>query len=507
MKTKAMAHQTDALRKADGRRGFAYLMEMGTGKTWTVLAEAERLYAAGKITGLLVVAPKGVHTNWIAREIPEHVEVPVLSWAYSSSETKAAKAGRARLFAPRLVGEPGPLRILAINIDALLTVKGYDLAFNFLNVTRAMMVVDESDRIKTAGSQRTKRVLALGQRADYRRICSGMPLTNSPIDMFAQMEFLESGLLGTTSLRAFTAEYAELMPPESGLMRNIQQRLTQKFGREQARNMAPQVVARDALTGEPKWRNLDKLQRLIAPHAFRVMKSECLDLPPKVYTQLFFTLPTAMRRAYDLLESECRIVFDDEPPTVVAALGALVKLQQITSGFVMVDGETRLIAAGENPRMAALMDAIESIDGQFIIWARFTEELIQIAAALAEAGITHAVYRGKTRDSAREDAVDGFQSGRYRAFVGQPQSGGIGLTLTAANTVIYYSNDFNMGTRVQSEDRAHRKGTTRTVVYMDIVAESTIDQPIARTLQRKLRLAHEVLADRGFRVPLQVDEN
>lgn len=487
-----MAHQLEALRKMNGREEFALFMEMGTGKTWVFLADAERAHAAGQIDALFILAPKGVHTNWTRRELPAHMSTPVLVAEYhSGAMNKKRKRALDALFSVRPEGTPTPLRVLAMNIDAVTTVDGFALAKRFLTATRAMFVLDESVRIKNPQSLRTKRVMALAPLAALRRIGSGMPVTNWPPDIFAQMEFLRSGLLGTTSYRAFVAEYAELLPPEHGLMRHIMGRQRAAVGKKHI--PPPQIVAKDA-QGNPQWRNLDKLHALILPHSYRVLKRDCLDLPPKVYSTRSFQLEPAQRRAYDTLEETLRIELGPEP-TVVAALAALSKLRQVTSGFVIIDGTPRLLDIAHNPRAKLFMDVIEDVPGQFIVWAKFIEEIRQICKMLDDADIPFVSYYGDTSDSDREAAINLFQEGTVRAFIGQPQAGGIGLTLTNANTVIYYSNDFNLDHRVQSEDRAHRIGTRKSVLYIDLVAEDTKDEEIALALQRKTQMAALVMGD------------
>ena len=487
MKTQAMQHQRDALAAMAGREAFALFMEQGTGKTWTLLADAERLYAAGRIDGLLVVAPKGVHTNWVRREIPTHLDAPVIARAWRSGGGKRARADLEEVFRPREDGEPPPLRVLAINIDALMTKDGYEFARRFLLGTRAMLVVDESSRIKNPAAGRTKALARMRPLAACARIATGTPITNAPVDVFAQMEFLESGLLGTTSYRAFVAEYAELMHEAHPMMRALAQR--------NPRAAQAQIIARNP-DGSPRWRNLDKLQRLLAPHSFRVLKRDCLDLPAKIYKTHYFELSAEQQRAYGLLREQLRVRLESGEEETVSALAALVKLQQITSGFVNPPGGGDPIFIGEeNPRLSALAELVEDLQGPFIVWARFREELTHAAAALRKAGLRVAEYHGGTSAADREAAVDGFQRGEVDAFVGQPQSGGIGLTLTQAETVIYYSNDFNLETRLQSEDRAHRIGTRHNVVYIDLVAADTIDESIARALQRKTDVAANVLGD------------
>jgi len=485
MKTQGMMQQLQALREMNGREAYGLFMEQGTGKTWTLLADAERLFAAGKIDAALVIAPKGVHTNWVRREIPTHMDAPLIARAWKSGAGKKDMAKIDEIMKPREDGDPVQLRVLAMNIDALNTEAGFTYARRFLNATKAMLIIDESSRIKNPDAARTKSLMRLQALAPYRRLATGTPITKAPMDVFAQMEFLESGLLGTTSYRAFVAEYADLMSPSHPMMA--------KMAMRNPRAAHAQIVARNP-DGTPRWRNLDKLQRLLQPHTFRVLKKDCLDLPEKIYQQVYFDLSPAQLKAYEMLRDDLRVEVPENGVMTVSALAALVKLQQVTSGFVLASGTVTYVGK-QNPRLAALIDYAADVEGKIIVWARFKEELRAIAQAFADEGMKVVEYHGDVNDRMREIAVDTFQNGDADVFVGQPQSGGIGLTLTAAETVIYYSNDFNLETRLQSEDRAHRIGTRRNVVYVDLIASDTIDESIALALQRKSDLAATVLGD------------
>lgn len=479
MLTKAMNHQTIALDRMKGRKHYGLFMEQGTGKTWCLLADAERLFQAGEIQAVLVIAPNGVHTNWIRREIPAHVSVPHIARAWKSGASKRQTERICEVFEPKK-----GLRIFAVNIDALITKRGFALAQDFVSMFKTMIIVDESSRIKNPSAGRTKAVMALRRHATYARIATGTPVTNAPVDVFSQMEFLGSGLLGTSSYRAFFAEYAELMRPDHPMMQRMIER--------NPRVARAQVVARDE-NGRPKWRNLDKLQRLLEPHSYRVRKDECLDLPPKIYKSHYFELSPEQMKAYELMKEERRMELADET-VAVQALSAGIKLQQITSGFVLHEGKAHYVSK-PNPRLSALMELIEDIDGQFIIWARFREEIRAITEMLRANDIPAVAYFGDVSAADREIAVDEFQRGTVRAFVGQQQAAGMGLTLTAAQTAIYYSNDFNLEHRLQSEDRCHRKGTKGSVVYIDLVAEDSIDETITRALQHKSDVAAAILGD------------
>jgi SNF2 family DNA or RNA helicase len=487
MKTKGMQHQLQALQRMTGRKTYALFMEQGTGKTWTLLADAERLYAKGAIDALFVVAPNGVHVNWVKREIPAHMEGDIVARAWRSGAGVKHTKAMEDLFKPREEGAPVPLRVLAMNIDALVTKKGYDFAERFLRSTKAIIVVDESGRIKNPDAARTKALMRLRPLARGARIATGTPITKAPTDIFSQMEFLESGLLGTTSYRAFVSEYADLLPSTHPLMQNMVRR--------NPKAAYAQIVARNA-DGTPRWRNLDKLRGLLEPHAFRVLKKDCLDLPDKIYKTITFELEPGQRRIYDKMQEESRIELEDLTELPVSELAALVKLQQITSGFVNLPGGGLRYVSDNNPRLKALMDAIEDIDGKFIVWARFVEEIHAIKHAMLAADINCVTYFGDTSRDDREAAVDGLQTDPdVRCFIGNAAAAGIGLTLTAAETTIYYSNSFDLDHRLQSEDRNHRIGTKNNVVYIDLAAEDTVDEKISRNLQRKKAVAAEVLGD------------
>lgn len=523
MKTQGMSQQLEALRRMNGREYFALFMEQGTGKTWSLLADAERLYAAGKIDSVFVLAPNGVHTNWVLREIPTHLDVPNISRAWRSGMGKRARAKVEEVLKMRDVGEVPPLRILTMSYDAVVTKDGFAFALQFLRSTKALFILDESSAIKNHTTVRAKKVRLLKPMSRARRIADGTPITQAPMDAFNPMDFLESGLLGTTSYRAFVAEFAELLPvsgrhllgivgrnpellkriealrPKEGPLAGLSLADQLKADADLAERVAkitPQIVRRDE-ANNPVYRNLEKLQRLLAPHSFRVLKSECLDLPEKIYTQVFFDMNPKQRAAYEFLENDLRIQMHNGEIETVSALASLMKLQQITSGYVNVNGEPMLVTE-DNPRLAALMTAVEGCHSKFIIWARFREEIAMICAALRAEGIEVVEYHGGVNAADREIAIDSFQNGTARGFVANQQAGGTGLTLTAAEDVIYCSNSYNLRDRLQSEDRCHRIGTRHPVRYIDLVAAGTIDESIAQALQRKTSVAAQILNDRNL---------
>ena len=481
MKTKPMKHQEKGVQLLEANPiTYALGCEQGTGKTWMLLADAESQFKRGFINGVLVIAPKGVHVNWVTREIPIHMSTPVRTAIWSSG---AGKKQRAKIDKINKPDAAGVLDIFTINIDAINTPKGRACAWNFLRNHKAMMIVDESQRIKSPHAKRTGHVRAMGVDAVSRRISSGTLIPNSPADLFSQFSFLEPGLIGTTSYRSFVAEYCELLPAHHALVREI-------IAKSKGRGGVPQIVARDK-EGNPKYKNLEKLSKIIAPYTYRVLKSDCLDLPEKIYKIQPFELSPAQRRMYGSLKKDLRWERGDGEVDIFTALTIINKLQQVTSGFILVDGLPADLENGK-ARMDALRELLEDADGQVIIWARFREELKQIAALARKYGDT-VEYHGGTKGKDREKAIDDFQNGRARFFVANPAAAGTGLTLTAAENVIYYSCSFNLEERLQSEDRSHRIGTKGNVIYTDIVGVDTIDEKIATALQRKEAVAAQIM--------------
>lgn len=485
MKTKPLKHQVLGVQLLkDNPKHYALACDQGTGKTRMLLEDIEWQWKQGRITAALVVAPKGVHSNWVRREIPIHMDVPLVADHWVSQAGVKRKRKRDRLLR---TADEGVLTIFAINIDALNTKSGRAYCEQFLHSHEAMMIIDESSRIKSGTAGRTKAAIALGKMAVSRRIASGTMIAQSPLDVFYQFEFLapRGKLLGTTSYRAFVAEFAEVLPPNHHLMRHA---MAQSRGRG-----TPQLIARDERTGQPKYKNLEKLRELMAPYTYRVLKTECLDLPPKVYQTRYYELEPAQERIYKQAADELRYQRDNGDIDKYTALTKTTKLQQIVSGFVRnSDGDIEQIGK-DNPRLKLLQEVLEDVNGSCIIWAIYRHEIAQIAALLENMGISFVEYHGGVAQADREVAIDSFQKGEVQVFLGNAQAAGIGLTLTAAETAIYYSNSYSLELRLQSEDRCHRIGTKKTVVYIDIVAEETIDERVAAALQVKQDVASAVM--------------
>lgn len=488
---KSFRHQKEARQRARDREAFALLMEQGTGKTKVVIDEAADLYERKEIDTLLVIAPNGVHVNWIEIEIPRHMPESIV---YAAAFWSASMTRKETLAFEAATTAPHALRVLTINVEALMLDRARQIVRDFLDDAKgAMVVLDESHKFKNPGIQRTKFVMNLRNRAQYRRILTGTPVTNAPFDAWSQFMFLDPAIIGVPSFTAFKSEYAEMEDANSGIMRHIAAR---------GARWAPQIVKRDS-DGTPRYKNLDKLKRLLDPHSYRVLKADCLDLPDKVYERALVELTRAQRKLYDRVRDELLIEWGSEV-SAVNRLTSLVRLQQIVCGYLVIEAGAHPVPLfpqpEDNPRIAAMLDAIEEAgDQSVIVWARFREDIRAIAQTLrmAYGGASVVEYHGDVNRQDRTAALARMQDGTARFFVGQQGSGGTGTTITAASLCIYYSNTFSLTDRLQSEDRAHRIGQTKKVTYIDIEARNTIDRKLIDTMLAKKKMSDEVTGDKA----------
>ena len=456
--TKPFEHQRKAFYMSRDKENFALLMEQGTGKTKIIIDNAAYLFGNGKINCLIVIAPNGVHRNWLNNEIPVHMPkwCPINSIYYQSGMNKA----HTKKFND-VIGSREVLKIFTFNVEAFVSKTAMRFLENILLSHDCLLVVDESSRIKTPGTHRTKVITKLGKLAKYKRILTGTPVTKGAEDVFAQFKFLDPYILGHDSFYSFRARYC--------VMREYDNR---------------------------KWivgyQNVDELTNSIKGHSFRVLKKDCLDLPEKIYQRAYVELSKEQRKIYNSIKNEYVAQLGDDEISVPETITRILRLQQVVCGWFPSENGVKPINK-TNLRLKALLDIISEIDSKIIIWARFRADIMAIQTALGDSAV---VYYGDVSSDDRVIAVDRFQKDpQIKYFIGQPQSGGIGLTLTAAQYAIYYSNSFDLETRLQSEDRCHRIGTTTNVTYIDLEASKTVDGRIIKALRDKKSVADIVNED------------
>jgi SNF2 family DNA or RNA helicase len=469
-KTQPYDHQRKALKDSWSAEYYALFMEMGTGKSKVAVDNIAILYEAGKITAALIVAPKGVYDNWVRGEIPAHLPDRIVRHVMRWSPVKTQKyENELKDF---IVDKDQKLKIFVMNVEAFSSERGFEAAQAFLYQNpNNMIVVDESTTIKNRKAQRTANLIKLRDLAKYRRILTGSPITKSPMDLFSQCELLKEKCLGFNSYFAYQSRYA-----------NVQKRTM-------GHRSFQQIVG---------YRRLDELSEKLDKISNRTLKEDCLDLPEKVYIKRFVDLTPEQERVYNQMKKLALAKLETgELATTASVLTQIMRLQQICCGHFQPDDED--IKNLKNNRMSELMDLIEEVNGKAIIWATYTHDILNIASTIRErfGDDSVACYYGGTQQDDRQDIVNRFQDRRdpLRFFVGQPKTGGYGITLTAANTVIYYSNSYDLEIRLQSEDRAHRIGQTNKVTYIDLVSPNTIDEKILTALRSKIDIAGEVLGE------------
>jgi len=465
--TEPYRHQHEAFLASCQTSVYALLMDMGTGKTKVVIDTMAFNFEEGRINFILVSAPKGVIANWIA-EIEKHLadRIPRKIVLWKPSLTKAKRKELMELYE-----DSSELKILLMNVEAFSTKKGVDVAEFFVKKFKTLMIVDESTTIKNRKAKRTKAICAVGRGAVMRRILTGSPVTKSPMDLYSQMEFLDPGILGFRSFYAFQGRYAIV----------------------QRRTLGSHSF--DHVVG---FRRLDELTEKLQAHSFRVRKEDCLDLPAKVYMSRSVELTKEQSQAYVQMKHLALARLDNgEMATTKNVLTQIMRLQQICLGHLTDDDG--VVNDLPSNRLNELLNICDEIQGRAIIWATWTRDIRSIAEALRDRFSVQAVatLHGETPDSERQQIVETFQDRHsdLRFLVGHPRTGGFGLTLTAANTVIYYSNSYDLELRVQSEDRAHRIGQENKVTYVDLLSPDTIDEKIVGALRSKIRIADQILGE------------
>ena len=464
-KTDPFEHQLKAWTLSKDKESFALFMEMGTGKSKVILDTAAYLYDNGKIDTLLIIAPKGAYRNWHINEIPSHLPEHVL---YRYAIWSASPRKKEKKYLDDIVRAGDELRIIIMNIEAFSSTRGTKWAFNLLNTCRAMMVVDESTTIKNPTAKRTKAIIKLGTLAKYRRILTGEPVTRDPLDLYSQCEFLDEYHLGFSSYYTFRNRYALM------INMNLGNRSFKK------------VVG---------FQRTDELNDLLRKFSFRIKKDDCLDLPKKSYQYRHVDMTLEQEKAYKEMKELCITTTANTVVTVPNKLSMLGKLHQIVCGHILDNhGQVNYL---KNNRMTALLELTEEVDNKCIIWACYRADLRQIAKELKEKyGADKVVeYWGDTDDKEPKANIISFTKGDAKFFVANPATGGFGLNLQAANTVIYYSNSYNLEHRLQSEDRCHRIGQTRNVNYIDITTLKTVDNLIIKSLKGKKDIATQVMGD------------
>lgn len=466
------AHQREALARMADLPAFALFMDMRTGKTKVILDEWGAMVSSGQVEQLLVVAPAGVYRTWegAARE---HLD-PSLLRASTLVTWSARDSERATERTRSILGSREGPKILLVNVEALSKVeRARELCSLFLARAPTTLVVDESTTIKDHKAKRTKFCLLLARRAKVRRILSGLPSPQSPLDLYSQFCFLDPSIVGTSTFAGFRGRYAR--------MKRV------PFG--------PGGRWIDIVDG---YQNLEDLQSRISPFSFRVRLDECYDLPPKMYLRRDVDMTEEQRKIYrEMKEFATASLGQAERVTATIVLTQILRLHQVLAGHVRSDSGEEVDV--EENKTAEMMRILENhpADRKAIIWAAYDRSVRKIARALTDARGEGSVARfwGGNSSEREEEERRFLKDPRCRFMVATAASGGRGRTWPVADLVIYYSNTHSLEHRLQSEERSQAVGKMRSVAYFDLVCPGTVEEKILEALRAKISLSDAITGD------------
>lgn len=437
-------------------KGFGFLFEMGCGKTLTAIMTMGAMYQAGKIDKVLVCAPTSVCSVW-----PEDLE-KFASFRYQARVLLGDKAKRIKML-NELNNYPfRGLKVAVINYESTWR---DDIKEAIEEWLPDMVICDESQRIKTHDASQAKELHRLGDMAKYKLILSGTPVQNNAVDIFSQYRFLDASVFGN-NFYAFRNRYCCM-----GGFNN------------------KQIIG---------YRNMDELIKKEYSVAYRVTKEEALDLPETVFKTVNIEFEPKEKKLYDQLKKDSFAELENGGQiTATTVLTKLLRLQQLTGGFLVADDTTKPELVSED-KINALEDIIDDyVTGEgkkLVIFARFRAELDIIEKLIKKKKIQYGMIYGDIPQNERGDIVKDFQENPdTKIIVCQIQCAGLGITLTAASTCVYYSVDFNYANYAQSLARIHRIGQKNKCLYIHLTVKGTVDEKVLKALAAKEDLAKTVV--------------
>lgn len=455
-----MEHQRRAMKWAWQKPAVAFFHEMGCGKTYSIINLAGAYFRKDMIKAVIIICPTPIKLVWDL-EVEKMSPVDADVYIYKSGDKGLAKWAAT---------SSDSLKYLVVGVEALSQGKAFEHTLAFARSQSGgglMCVMDESSKIKNAQASRTKKACKISALADYRLILTGTPITQGIEDLYGQFQFLDPAIIRCKSYFVFKSMYC--------VMGGFENRSIIGYQREA------------------------ELLEMVRPFVDIIKSDEVMDLPDKMYTKLTVE-PTkqqleAIQSLKDLFEAES----GGDLLTVNTILEKMTRYQQICGGNFPYDnldegGYLTKPIEGKNPKMDAMMDSISTLSSsdKVIIWARFRPEIALIASAIGleygEGAIVE--FHGGVNDDDRRAAISSFQEDdKVRFFVVNQQTGSMGITLTAATKVYYFSNSFSYEERVQSEKRNHRKGQTNHCLYIDLELNVPADRMILKAIGHKASLA------------------
>jgi SNF2 family DNA or RNA helicase len=458
-KTEPFSHQKRALAKILKLNGVAALfMEMGTGKTKVAIDWAGISATNFHLKRVLVICPVSVLGVW-DRQIKAHCPIPSRVTILSGSTTE-----RLITINKNRQHEPGTIDWFIINYEAIWRENDeYSLIDQLISWLPDLVIADESHRLKSPTARQSKAAWQIGRHSKSRLVLTGSPITKTPLDLFGQFRFLDSKIVGT-SWYQFKNRYA----------------IFGGFGKYQIKG----------------YKNLKELVEKTRATSFRIKKEQCLDLPEKLFLDVPVTLSEEAQKIYRTMAKEMIVEIEDTEATAAIVLVKLLRLSQITSGFVKdVEGQIRVF---DDSKLRTTMDLLEDVlanDEKVVIFTRFRKDISRLAVAAHERfKRAPLILSGSVPSDRRDSIVQEFhENPKKKIFIAQIQAGSLGIDLTPASVAIFYSLDYNYANYIQAVDRLHRIGQTRPVTYYHLMAERTIDHVVLQSLRDKGNLAEAII--------------
>jgi SNF2 family DNA or RNA helicase len=484
-------HQLALFTETRDLKSHAILWEPGLGKSKGAIDIFAYQFEKGAINAVLIVAPNGVHRNWISDELPKHLPDRVMAKTRTMFwQTKKSGTVKHKEDFVGLTLHDG-LAVFCISYSAFVTKAGKAAVWKFMQRRDCFYIADEAHNFKTPKAQRTKSIVASGRYCKFKRILTGTPC-EKPFDLYSQLRFLNPSFWRPYQMNSFEA-------------------FKQYFGVWEHKG-PPKIEPGDPRyrrhMKQPGWdellsyKNVDECADILATVSDRRLKEDVLDLPPKLYTKIHFDMTPKQKRMYEQLRDQYILELEAGDEDIDLALVRLLRMQQIACGYRSTGIDEPTEACDDtNPRLDAAVDYLQALPHQAIVWARFRQDIDQLVDALGANQCAR--YDGAVTDDECEQAKLAFNAGTKQFFVANPARGSEGITLNGAKTAMFYSNSFKLLQRIQAEDRCHRIGQDGTdhaegfgVLYVDLLANNTVDEKIVESLRNKYDLAAQLTGDR-----------
>lgn len=447
-------------------KDLGLLAEMGTGKTCAMInILRHKFYEYGRPMRTLILSPQVTLFNWrdevLKHSYMKHNDVVVLH--------KAGSVGKLKQMQRELSGINSD-KIIVVNYEALLSEK---LLKEINDWGPEILICDEAHYVKSPKSKRSKAIFKLSQQCKHRYIMTGTPILNSIMDIFMQFKILDGGETFGQSQFVFQKKY----------MRDENESWKGRSG------YFPKWV--------PRVEKYDELQDLIYQKAIRVLKKDCLDLPPLVKKTLNVQLSAEQKKYYDEMKQNFLTYVNEQAVVAELAVTKALRLQQIVTGFVQTE-DKKVIEITKNPRLDAVKDLLIVLQSnhKIILWCCFRHNYVQLGRLCEELGIDHVFLTGEMSLDEKREAMEQFNKcSKTRVIIANRRAGGIGVNLVAASYAIVYSRNFNLSDELQSEARNHRGGSQihERIVKIDLCAKNTLDEAITFGLQNKQDMSKNII--------------